>query len=308
MSNNFIDRSGQRFGMLTILKRVEDYVSPQGRHHVQYECECDCGNHKVYTVDALRRGKAKSCGKHREDLVGQQFGDLTVIKRVDDFISQPSGKHRKQYLCRCACGNELVIRSDALKHQQSCGKGDCNGRLADMVGKTFGMLHVIERCDSRKTPSGQSKTRYVCQCECGNYTIVDGPLLRNGNTKSCGCLLSEQESIVRNLLQKHNIDFISEYKFDDLLSPNGYPLRFDFCILQNQKPHMLIEVNGAQHYIEQKHSTFGKLQREVTDKLKSEYCKTHNIPLYYIRYDDDTESKLYEILNIEHANPVPSMQ
>lgn len=299
MNHNFVDRVGQRFGMLTVIKRVEDYVSPKGERQVQYECVCDCGNHKVYSVNALRRGKAKTCGEHREDLVGQQFGDLTVIERAEDFISQSSGKHRKQYLCRCICGNEIIVRSDALKHQQSCGKGDCNRKLADMIGKKFGMLHVIERCDSRKTTGGQWKTQYLCECECGNYIVTDGPNLRSGNTKSCGCLLSEQESIVRNLLQEHNIDFISEYKFDDLLSPNGYPLRFDFCILQNQKPYMLIEVNGMQHYIEPKNSTFGKLQREVTDELKSEYCKEHNIPLHYIRYDEDTESRLYEILNIE---------
>lgn len=31
---------------------------------------------------------------------------------------------------------------------------------------------------------------YVCACDCGNSSIVNVCNLRNGNTKSCGCLLS----------------------------------------------------------------------------------------------------------------------
>ena len=57
-----------------------------------------------------------------EDLTGQKFGKLTVIKRVENHV-QPCGKQYVQWLCKCDCGNETVVRSANLKggRTQSCG-------------------------------------------------------------------------------------------------------------------------------------------------------------------------------------------
>ena len=32
---------------------------------------------------------------------------------------------------------------------------------------------------------------WECQCDCGNIVYVNGTSLKNGNTKSCGCLAKE---------------------------------------------------------------------------------------------------------------------
>jgi hypothetical protein len=55
-----------------------------------------------------------------------------------------------------------------------------------MIGKKFGKLTVIEESDVRTTK--KRGKRYLCQCDCGNEKIVRGDCLRDGNTKSCGCL------------------------------------------------------------------------------------------------------------------------
>lgn len=54
-----------------------------------------------------------------------------------------------------------------------------------MIGKKFGRLKVIEEIPERKN-GGKV---YKCLCDCGNYTDVRGSFLRNGKTKSCGCLM-----------------------------------------------------------------------------------------------------------------------
>lgn len=59
--------------------------------------------------------------------------------------------------------------------------------LADMKGQVFGRLTVLER-DS----FASGKTRWLCRCECGQSTVVIGQLLRNGKTRSCGCLRSDR--------------------------------------------------------------------------------------------------------------------
>lgn len=60
--NKPIDITGQKFGKLTALRRVEDYVSPHGNKSTRWECRCDCGNLKVVNSNSLRRGYTKSCG------------------------------------------------------------------------------------------------------------------------------------------------------------------------------------------------------------------------------------------------------
>ena len=53
----FKDLSGQKFGKLLVVKRVEN-IGKQ----VAYLCKCDCGNTKVVKADYLRTGDTKSCG------------------------------------------------------------------------------------------------------------------------------------------------------------------------------------------------------------------------------------------------------
>ena len=54
-------------------------------------------------------------------------------------------------------------------------------RLIDLTGQTFGRWTVQER-------SGTGRTRWLCKCECGTTTSVDGATLKNGTSQSCGCL------------------------------------------------------------------------------------------------------------------------
>ena len=63
-----IDITGKKFGMLTVLRRVEEKV----KGHTVWECLCDCGNKTVVTTYRLTSGNTKSCGcLHR----------LTLLKR-----------------------------------------------------------------------------------------------------------------------------------------------------------------------------------------------------------------------------------
>lgn len=60
--------------------------------------------------------------KVRKDLTGQRFGKLVVIKQAEDYIL-PSGIHEAQWLCKCDCKNEVVVRRAYLQngHTTTCG-------------------------------------------------------------------------------------------------------------------------------------------------------------------------------------------
>lgn len=59
--------------------------------------------------------------------------------------------------------------------------------LKDETGNRYGRLTVLRRYDTSK-PSGVG-AYWLCRCDCGREVAVLGAKLRNGNTRSCGCLV-----------------------------------------------------------------------------------------------------------------------
>ena len=59
-------------------------------------------------------------------------------------------------------------------------------RSVDLTGQKFGRLTVV-RFDHKEN----GRKYYLCQCDCGNFKIVNNHSLKSGNTKSCGCLHKE---------------------------------------------------------------------------------------------------------------------
>ena len=75
-------------------------------------------------------------------------------------------------------------------------------RLIDLTNQKFTRLKVLERADNLN-----NQVRWRCICDCGNEVIVRSAALRNGYTKSCGCL-SRDRTIKRNKthgLSKHRL-------------------------------------------------------------------------------------------------------
>lgn len=64
----------------------------------------------------------------------------------------------------------------------------------DLTGRVFDQLTVICRTEDYIQPNGKRKVQWLCFCECGNYTVVRGDVLRNNKTKSCGCLIRKKRT------------------------------------------------------------------------------------------------------------------
>ena len=60
----FIDITGKKYGMLTVIRRLEN--APKGV--VRWECKCDCGNVVIVRSGNLKNGAVKSCGCLRSDI------------------------------------------------------------------------------------------------------------------------------------------------------------------------------------------------------------------------------------------------
>ena len=63
---------------------------------------------------------------------------------------------------------------------------DMYNPLKDRIGQKFGKLLVVSRA-----PNKGEVTICNCKCDCGLMTTVRAGDLQSGNTKSCGCLVTE---------------------------------------------------------------------------------------------------------------------
>lgn len=193
------DLSGQKFNRLTAIKRVG-----KDKNRVVWECICDCGNKCNVTSTSLISGNTKSCGCLTKDIYKKMVRDLTGMKfgRLKVISFKGIENHKAIWNCECQCGNNISVigRSLVCGNTSSCGcyQRDIAGKhnFIDLTGKVFGRLTVLERVKNYK-PKG---TFYKCKCECGKEIIVGSGNLKNGTTKSCGCLKKE---LVRSQFSRH---------------------------------------------------------------------------------------------------------
>lgn len=362
--------AGTNFGMLTVIGRAEDYISPKGQHEKRYLCQCecgekciirgswlkrgkpdrckqcsktkatekrirdltnkrfgrwtveeradtmkgvywicrcDCGTRKVIRGTSLTSGNSTSCGcysseKLRElrilNLTGKKYGNLTVLFQVKDFLSSVNGKKRSRWKCKCDCGNITYVNGTDLTsgNTRSCGcykeQRTSETHFQDLSGQRFGMLLVLKRVEDHiTTENGRTRPQFLCKCDCGNFKIIQKDSLMNG-TSSCGCLNSQGERKIAECLREHNIKFEIQYGFPDL--KNGL-LKFDFAILDSSESlTALIEYQGEQHF--QPIEFFGGKEKfdmqQYNDELKRVYCANKGIPLIEIPYWEDIEKYL----------------
>ena len=122
------------------------------------------------------------------DLTGKRFNRLKVV-------SLAYTKRVCYWNCICDCGNEVVVRGTHLSYGnvQSCGcysrdlaksrKGNKHPRFKDLTGIKFNCLTVIKREEGKDS----HRVYWLCECDCGNTTIVEASKLKSGHTTSCGC-------------------------------------------------------------------------------------------------------------------------
>ena len=242
------DLTGRRFGKL-----VAQYSFHDGERW-RWHCVCDCGNTKDVIPPDLKRGMVKSCGCYRRefrkvDLTGKRFEHLTVIKAADDDMKH----HGQKWICRCDCGNEVIVRSDGLQsgHTKSCG---CFNKRRTTHGKSKTKLFKVwtemkQRCFN---PNAEEYDRYggrgitVCE-EWKSFEPFYEWAVANGYAEG---------------LQIDRIDNDGDY------CPENCRWTTRKVQMSNRRNTVYLEHEGAQHTIREWCDITGKTYREVY----REYC------------------------------------
>ena len=123
-AHQFKDLTGQRFGRLTALERLDEKKGKDSSY--LWLCRCDCGREIKVSVNALLKGHYTSCGcgkrermqQQAADVRGQRFGRLTALEPTDKRSCE-----KVVWRCRCDCGRETEVpyASLASGNTKSCG-------------------------------------------------------------------------------------------------------------------------------------------------------------------------------------------
>ena len=269
------DLSGKKFGKWTVLEK-----SDVRNGIIYWLCRCDCGTIKEVRTSILLNGQSQSCGCDRRigdyNLIGQKFGKLTVIGASEKTDSN----HRTFWKCRCDCGNITDVARSHLVNGTvaTCGCSSEN-KLIDLTGLKFGKLTAIQRTDLR---SKYGVAIWLCKCECGGTKLVNSNSLTSGNVKSCGCIKSYGETVIKRILGSNNIAYETEKTFESCRDPITNALyKYDFYFPNSH----LLEYDGSQHFEERTDSTWKPLiYVQQHDENKNQWCRDNNIPLIRIPY------------------------
>lgn len=233
----------------------------------------------------------------KNNLVGQKFGRLTVIKDSNKRTSSGA----IIWECQCECGNITYVNKSKLTsgNTKSCGclrkelyKAKKPHLIKDISNQKFGKLTALYTDGNSKNHS----IIWVCECECGNKCQVTSRDLISGNTKSCGCMRNQSygEQAIKDILISNHIDFIQEYRPPkEELTFAG---RFDFFI---PSLNLMIEYDGIQHF-KQGSGKYDYLEKfnltKQHDEIKNIWCKEHNIQLIRIPYTISPENITLDII------------
>lgn len=103
------------------------------------------------------------------------------------------------------------------------------------------------------------------------------------------CRLSKGEKRVHKYLLDNNFNFTTQKTFDTCIGVDGWKLKFDFCIYDNNNDvYLLVEYQGDIHFrvVDHMGGEDGYYKRIMYDCYKTWYADKKEIPLLHIKYTD----------------------
>ena len=176
-----------------------------------------------------------------EDLTGQKFGKLTVIK-----LSGIRRGHR-YWICKCDCSKTSDVRGSHLRARtiKSCG---CS-QIDDISGQIFYYLTAIRYLETRNT-----NAYWLCECFCGNTTEVAMNNLKRGEVKSCGCMACElsKNTSVKNWGKENptQADKIKEKIRNSNIAKYGVPCTLQVLEINKKAKETIMARYGVEHVMQ----------------------------------------------------------
>ncbi len=144
--------------------------------------------------------------------IGVRYGRLTCTECHEPWPGI------RRWTCRCDCGSVIEVSENALICGVKTNCGCRNSKTYDLSGQRFGRLVAMEPVRER---GRDNSVRWLCRCDCGNYTVVGSSYLLNGHTESCGCMKMELLGTGRTFVNGTCLEYIKSDKLS-VNNTSGY--------------------------------------------------------------------------------------
>jgi hypothetical protein len=287
---------------LAISKGFE-YVG-MSRHDKKVWVQFICPKHRQYGVQEMPYNNMKRVVVGCQHCIGRNDNEEEVLQEMfaanpNIELLEPYKGRRKPTRMKCTIHN---IEMNKPLYEVIAGRGcvKCGAEKLSQFASTpidIYLKELHDKYDCIELISGYtSKSNYAkfhCN-KCGNDWMDIALYVAKRGCPICHG--TSMELKIGEILQTYNIEYIPQFSFQDCKDQR--PLPFDFYL---PSQNILIEYDGEQHFrpvnfggIPDERAIKNLTTTQYHDKIKTSYCKEHNIPLIRIPYWD--KNNIEEIL------------
>ncbi len=279
------------------IKVVDTYINNEKK--IKHKCLI-CRYEWITRPDViLRGGGCPQCANIKKQLSLTKTNDEYVfeLKQINpniELIDIYNGSNTKIKHHCLVCGHIWFVTPNSILHGTGCPECDRNRKKRTHEEYVYKVslinqdVEVVEQYNGSFIP-----ILHKCKLDDFEWMAYPNNIL---NGQSCPkCNESKGEKAIANWLNKNNILYESQKRFNDCRDKN--PLPFDFYLPDY---NICIEYQGIQHYESIEYfggqTTFES--QVLRDNIKKEYCKKNNIILLEIPYYVNLDEELIRLYNL----------
>jgi very-short-patch-repair endonuclease len=268
---------------------LEDYNGSGNPIRVRHICgyEWTTTPNRVVT----QRKGCKKCVSDRLRMTEEVFLQRLHVRHNGEIVALDKYKQSKIRIRvrHLKCGK---VWSTEPRNVLRCGCHDCANRKTDSEFRDeLREVHndEIVALEAYETVRQSILVRH----KCGKEWRVNPVDLISKGTGCPWCATSHGNKEITKILTKHNFTFSAEARFETCRHKIQLP--FDFHLTEHK---VLIEFDGQQHFeaVEFWGGEAALQERKKRDAIKNTWAKANGFQLYRIRYDDDLDAKMMEIV------------
>lgn len=270
-----------------VLTNKEDFKNT--RTDMEFACNI-CGKKITRTFKSYRDQNAYTCrectnNKLRE---ARKLSKEEVYERCNRFgtkLLTPYTEYKNNETnmeFECECGNHFNRRLADLHSEIDYKCNFCNNHHKYTLEEVREFIED-KGCKLISKEYNKNNELLEIECKCGEVFYRRFANFKDSKQYYCNSCTSSSkaEDDIEDILKSLNIDFISQYRFNDCKDIRTLP--FDFYI---PSLNICIEYDGKQHY---KLDCFNMtlldlMNRKRLDNIKTQYCKDNGIELIRIPY------------------------
>lgn len=253
----------------------------------------------------------RSCSYCNHKKLKETFKDEIQLLHPDIILLTSYVNWDTSIKCECAIDGLQWETKPACLFRENYMCKECRKRTGNAKRKTLGtfvqeMKEINPNIEIIDTEYKGAHKLIKCKCKVHNNIWQSYPCNLLNKSASCPICVkhkSKGEMKLEEILQKYNINFVTQHSFDDCKYKHS--LRFD---AYSANTNIAFEYQGEQHYRPVNFSgdeEIGKQDfqlNQIRDQIKRDYCEDNNINLIEIPYWEYDNMEEYILKALQKIN------